>query len=65
MKFKSIYLIIFLVVSILSFQSCDTDDTTEGTARVQLKLVDAPGDFKSVNIDLIDILVNSQDDEEG
>ncbi len=65
MKIKSIFFVVLFIVSVLSFQSCDTDDSNNGTARLQLILVDAPGDFKSVNIDLIDILVNTQEDEEG
>jgi hypothetical protein len=64
MKYKSIFLSIFMLYSVFSFQSCDSDDTSE-VARVRIKLVDAPGDFKAVNIDLIDILVNSAEDEEG
>lgn len=62
MKLKSFFLILLFGASI-SFSGCfDNDDNT---SRVLLKLVDAPGDYKEVNIDLIDILVNSHSDEEG
>ncbi len=62
MKLKGFFLILLFCVSI-SFLSCSDDDAN--TSRVLLKLIDAPGDYKEVNIDLIDILVNSHSDEEG
>jgi len=40
----------------LGFQSCnDENDKVGNTARIQLKLVDAPGDYEQVNIEIIDI----------
>ena len=37
----------------------------EQTSRLQLKLVDAPGDYEEVNVEIIDVLYNSTEDEEG
>lgn len=62
MKLKSFFLILLFGASI-SFSGCSDDDAN--TSRVLLKLIDASGDYKEVNIDLIDILVNSHSDEEG
>ena len=62
MKLKSFFLILLFGVSI-SFLGCSDND--DNTSRVLLKLVDAPGDYKEVNINIIDILVNSNSDEEG
>lgn len=45
-------------------QSCD-DDSNDTASRVQLKLVDAPGDYSEVNVEIIDIQYNSTDSEDG
>ncbi len=62
MKSKSFFMMMLAGISIC-FSCCSDNDIN--TARVQLILVDAPGDYKEVNIDLIDILVNEEGDEEG
>tara|TARA_R110002051_G_scaffold325867_1_gene432608 strand:- start:148001 stop:148855 length:855 start_codon:yes stop_codon:yes gene_type:complete len=54
-----------LIVTILSFQSCSDSDQTDNTARVQLKLIDAPGDYLEVNVHIVDVQYNSSEDEEG
>lgn len=50
-----------------TFQSCtnDNNDTIDKTARVQLKLVDAPGDYLEVNVEIVDVQYNSAEDEGG
>lgn len=59
----------FLVfMTIIGFVSCnDNDDngTNQGTARMSLQLVDAPGDYDAVYIDVQDVVVKYQgsDDE--
>lgn len=45
-------------------QSCNDDDD-DTASRVQLKLVDAPGDYSEVNVEIIDIQYNSTDSEDG
>jgi len=52
---------------VFTFQSCanDSNDTIAKTARVQLKLVDAPGDYLEVNVEIIDIQYNSSEDGGG
>ncbi|MCM5662093.1 DUF4382 domain-containing protein [Galbibacter mesophilus] len=50
--------------------SCSEDDTntdmpSEDMAKVKINLVDAPGDYEKVNIDIQDVLINRSDDEEG
>ncbi|NEW80471.1 MAG: DUF4382 domain-containing protein [Gelidibacter sp.] len=53
------------MVVMLGFQSCDSSDEGNGTASVQLKLVDAPGDYLEVNVNIVDIQYNNGDSEEG
>ena len=53
-------LISFLFVLVL--QSCQ-EEKTEDTARVQLRLVDASGDYEEVNVEIIDIQYNKSENE--
>lgn len=63
---KNVLLIAIFLIAILGFQSCsDDNDKLDNTSRVQLKLVDSPGDYEEVNVEIIDILYNSTEDESG
>ena len=65
MTFKKIYFIaITAMVVMLAVQGCANDDESN-TARVQLKLVDAPGDYLEVNVNIVDIQYNNSDGEEA
>lgn len=59
---KNVLLTVFVIIMSLGFQSC-SDDKDSNTANIQLKLIDAPGDYKEVNIEIIDIQYNSSDSE--
>lgn len=61
---KNAWLLLLSLVLALGFKSCD-DDATEQTARVQLKLIDAEGDYEQVNVEIVDIQYNSSEDESG
>ena len=64
MRFKKIYFVaIAAMVVMLAVQGCANDD--DNTARVQLKLVDAPGDYLEVNVNIVDIQHNNSDSEEA
>lgn len=63
-KLSPIYLLFVLLLSLTTFQSCN-DDSDDNTARIQLKLVDEPGDYLEVNVEIIDIQYNTSDSEEG
>ncbi len=63
MIFKRYFFITIALVAMLGFQSCNSDDSN--TARVQLKLVDTPGDYLEVNVEIVDIQYNSSDNEDG
>ena len=63
---RKILFIVFALISLSGFQSCDDNNVSDtSTSRVQLKLIDAEGDYEEVNIEIIDILYNSSEDEEG
>lgn len=61
MKKLNYVFIAVIVLSLSLFQSCN-DDTEDTTARVQLKLIDAPGDYLEVNVEIVDIQYNTSDD---
>lgn len=63
---KNIIMITLFFIALLGLQSCNEDnDKTENTSRLQLKLVDAPGDYEEVNVEILDVLINSTEDDEG
>lgn len=53
-----VLLFAFLMVSLVS---CNDNDNAAGTARLEVRLTDAPGDYEEVNVDIQDVQVNSQD----
>ncbi|WP_136480340.1 DUF4382 domain-containing protein [Cognatitamlana onchidii] len=61
---KSILFTTFILIALL-FVNCEDNNSSETneTARVQLKLVDEPGDYEEVNVEIIDIQYQSNEDE--
>lgn len=69
---RTLVFIAFVIFSLASIQSCSesispTDELSseDQTSRVRLVLVDAPGDYMEVNVEIVDIQYNSSEDEEG
>lgn len=55
-----------VVLSLFAFIACSEDDTTgngNDTARMSVKLVDAPGDYEAVYVDVEDVVVKYNGDE--
>lgn len=66
MKLKSLNaLLAIAVIFLLSVITLSCDDDNQNTARVQLILVDDPGDYLEVNVEIIDIQYNTTDSEDG
>jgi len=65
-KFRLQTLGIFtLAVMSLSLFSCDGNDSTDKsqeTSRLMVKMVDAPGDYDQVNVEVLDVMVKSSSD---
>ena len=63
---KSVFGTVLTIMALLLMINCDSDNSSKNeTARVQLKLVDEPGDYLEVNIEIIDIQYKSSDDDES
>ena len=63
---KNVLLIAIFMIALLGFQSCSTEnDKVITTSRLQLKLVDSPGDYQEVNVEIVDVLYNYSENEEG
>lgn len=67
MRMKNFFYGIMTLIMVFNFQGCtnDTTNNADKTARVQLKLVDAPGDYLKVNVEIINIQYNSSEDDGG
>ena len=62
MMLKRIFTITVIVLSMLFVQGCNNDDVSN-TARVQLKLIDLPGDYLEVNVNIVDVQYNNSEEE--
>ena len=66
MILRKLSFVAMAIFTFWGFQSCNNnEDSNTNTAKVQLKLIDAPGDYLEVNVEIIDIQYNSSDDESG
>jgi len=57
-----------LLFSLVFLYNCNDDsngmDSTEGTSKISVKLVDGPGDFDNVFVEVVDVMVKVNDDSE-
>ena len=60
---KHVFLLVALATFFTAFISCSNDDPK--TSQVEVRLVDAPGDYDAVNIDVQDVMINANDGENG
>lgn len=54
---KRKYIIPFLLSGLIGFSSCDSDSDT-GTAKMEVRLTDSPGDYAEVNVDIQSVQVH-------
>jgi hypothetical protein len=64
LKVLALLLIIFIA---LPGMSCSDNDDNENTSRVNVKMTDAPGDYDAVNVEVLDVMIKSDEsaDENG
>ncbi len=63
-KFSILFILFFPLFFLTSCTDKDNDATTT-TSRIQFKMVDGPGDYEEVNIDVQDVMINWSDDDVG
>ncbi|PZD79038.1 DUF4382 domain-containing protein [Mesonia sp. K7] len=64
LKLKSLAV---LLIAAVGFTSCSDDESPreqEGNAKMSVKLVDAPGDYEEVNIEVVDVMIKYNNDTE-
>ncbi|MDT8418391.1 MAG: DUF4382 domain-containing protein [Lutibacter sp.] len=65
MKLSKLFLVAMLFAT-LSFVSCDNNDSNaENTSSIQLKLVDAEGEYEKVLVNIVDVQFNRNDGDSG
>ena len=60
--------LITILLGVTLFFSCNDDTgsvTDSGMSNISIKLVDEPGDFDNVFVDIQDVMVKVNDDSEG
>jgi len=67
--FKKVNLF-FLSILLLTFYNCSNDSNssinqTDGPARISIKLVDGPGNYDQVFVDIQDIMIKMNDNSDG
>ena len=65
---RNLVKVTLLILLIFGFTACNSDDNADseqGTSRMSVKLVDAPGDYDAVFIDVVDVVIkyNGSNDE--
>ncbi|KJD33943.1 hypothetical protein PK35_04195 [Tamlana nanhaiensis] len=53
------------IIALAFFFSCDENETSsisQGEPKISVKLVDGPGDFEAVNVEVVDVMVKMNDD---
>lgn len=62
-KFLPLQVIVIALFSMI-FTACSSVDDGSETARIMVRLTDAPGDFDEVNIDVQDVLIKASTDSD-
>lgn len=60
---KAKFVIPFLLSGLVWFSACDSEKEGNGTARMEVRMTDAPGDFEEVNIDIRSVQIHKEDTE--
>ena len=65
LNFKTLFLAVFTGLALTSCSDDDDSGAAEGNARIAVRMVDAPGDYEAVNIDVEEVQVQTgaEDDE--
>lgn len=62
---KKLFFFLSCISIIASCNSNDNDTSTEGSSFISVKLMDDPGDYEHVYIDVVDVMVKVNDNSDG
>jgi hypothetical protein len=62
---KNKFLTLFLLGGLTFFSACDSDTNENGSARMEVRMTDAPGDYKEVNIEIVSVQVHKETTDDG
>jgi hypothetical protein len=67
MKRTNLSILFLFLLPLLILTNCTEKETETDTAtsRIQFKMVDGPGDYEEVNIEVLDVMINWLDDDVG
>ncbi|WAC00897.1 DUF4382 domain-containing protein [Lacinutrix neustonica] len=65
MKFLKYVILSLSLVFALSCNKSDDTNPVEGTSKISVRLMDMPGDFDNVFVDVQDVMIKLNDDSEG
>jgi len=65
MDLKKPFFRAMILTLFIGFINCNNNDDNDNKAQVKFNLVDAPGDYLEVNVEINDITYNTGDDDEG
>lgn len=62
---KRNFLVGICLLGALSFGACSEDDEATGSARMEVRLTDAPGDYEEVNVDIQSVQIHTNENDDG
>lgn len=54
------YVLPFLLSGLIGFSACDNDTDDTGTAKMEVRMTDSPGDYSQVNVDIQSVQVHKE-----
>jgi hypothetical protein len=63
-RFKFIFPLIFLSVLVACNES-ESDAIKKGDPTISIRLVDAPGDYEAVNVEIVDVMIKMDNDDDN
>lgn len=65
MKTLKLLLPLLFLSFLVSCNDSDSDSATKAAPTISVRLVDAPGDYEAVNVEVVDVMIKMNDDSDG
>lgn len=62
---KILFSSLLLLAFVFSCTDSDSNNMDESAPTISVRLVDAPGDFKAVNVEIVDVMIKMDDDSDS